>query len=115
MSITFGYSPGHLSYQRDMMIPGRILLDWDQINATRLKASNYSLTYSNKRCAFHTYKVGDKVLLIRRSLLSKLQKPTVGIFIIYRVHKNGTVRLNKGNYGETVSIRNIKPRVLQYQ
>ena len=110
VSLTMGHSPAQMVFNRDMLVPGRLLLDWEKINASRINASNTYLQSTNKKRSEHQYKIGDQVLLIHSSTIrSKLQKPSSGPFTITRVHNHGTVRLDKGRYGETVSIRNIRP------
>ena len=109
VSLTIGHSPGKLSYHRDMMVPGRLLLDWDKINSSKLEASEKSNLQTNTKWTDHQYKPGDQVLLLLTSIRSKLTQPTLGPYTITHIHLHGTLRLDRGNYGDTVSVRNIKP------
>jgi hypothetical protein len=38
-----------------------------------------------------------------------MDKPTRGPFTITKVHDNGTVTIDRGNFHETINIRRIKP------
>ena len=39
----------------------------------------------------------------------KLNQPTKGPYTITRVHKNGTVEIDRGHFLETINIRRLKP------
>ena len=58
------------------------------------------------------YVVGDKVLIVKK-LYERTAKigsaPTEGPFEITRVHTNGTVKMKRNNYYETINIRRLKP------
>eukprot|EP00957_Ditylum_brightwellii_P123132 9388161-Ditylum_brightwellii.AAC.3 len=61
----------------------------------------------------HIYKVGNKVLIVKlRDQIStdpKLSKPTESPYTINRVHRNGTVTIDRGQYEERIHIRRLKP------
>ena len=60
----------------------------------------------------HTYRVGDKVLILldQKEINGKMNQPTEGPYEIIKVNlSNGTVKIARGNYNETIHIRRLKP------
>ena len=57
----------------------------------------------------HKYRVGEKVLLEKAELISKLSAPRTGPYRITHTHTNGTVRIQRGAVNERVNIRRLMP------
>ena len=62
----------------------------------------------------HNYNVNDQILIKLDANERKGQHgignpPTRGSYTIKKVYNNGTIRITKGNYEETASIRKVKP------
>ena len=57
----------------------------------------------------HQYKVGDKVLCVKRGVRRKYSKHKSEPYRITTVHTNGTVTIAQGVKHQTISIRNIEP------
>ncbi len=92
-----------------------MLINWERIEAFHLKDAIENNANENKKRLEHTYKVGDKVLLVYKKyeLWSnpKILPSTYprGPFTITEVIANGTVKIQCGAYVDIVSIRRITP------
>ena len=104
-------SPGENTFQRDMIYNFKLRTDWEAIERKRLERAERDNVRENSKRKYHEYKVGDKVLIVRKSYerKPKLSSPTEGPFKIIKVNNNGTVTVQKAKYTETVSIRRVKP------
>ena len=104
------YTPGQLAFNRDMLMRTKVVVDWEMIKQRRLKAAQQSNTRENNSRIEHEYKVGDYVLIILRDEVTrKLEQPTEGPYRVLKVNKNGTVRILRGSFEETIHIRRLKP------
>ena len=59
----------------------------------------------------HTYNVGDKVLILldQKEINGKMDQPTEAPYGIIKVNSsNGTVKIVRGNYNDTIHIRRLK-------
>ena len=65
--------------------------------------------YENKKRIQHDYKIGDKVLLAKPGVLSKLAKPRTGPYLVQQVFSNGTINIQKGAVIQRVNIRRVSP------
>jgi len=115
--VVHGYSPGELVFQRDMLMHCKVVTDWEHVKQREWSQAKKSNDRENKSRIAHTYKVGDLVLLLRgRSDVNrKLDQPTEGPYGVVRVNKNGTIRIRRGGYQETLSIRRIRPYVREIE
>ena len=57
----------------------------------------------------HEYRVGEKVLLEKPGLISKLSAPRSGPCRITHTYTNGTVCVQRGIVNERVNIRRLTP------
>ena len=57
----------------------------------------------------HEYRVGEKVLLEKPGLVSKLSAPRTGPYGITQTYTNSTVRIQRGVINERVNIRRHTP------
>ena len=107
--------PAQLAFGCDLIFRQKVLIDWERIKAFRLKDAIENNAKENKKRLEHTYKVGDKVLLVYKKyeLRSnpKISPSTYprGPFTITEVIANGTVKIQCGAYVDIVSIRRITP------
>ena len=110
---TIPYSPGTLAFNYDMIMQTKVKVDWELIKKKRQENMLKNNIKENKSRIEHVYKVGDKVLIVKlrdqRSTDPKLSKPTEGPYTINRVHRNGTVTIDRGQYEERIHIRRLKP------
>ena len=96
------HSPGQLAFGRDMILPLKIQCDWNRI-VTRRRTKDVA-----------DYQIGDKILIILSADERRKQKKigdqvTEGPYEIKRIYRNGTVRILRGTYQETISIRRLRP------
>jgi len=65
----------------------------------------------NKNSIKHGYAVGDLVLIIldKQEHGPKLASLTEGPYKILKTYKNGTIKIQRGNYEEILSVRRLKP------
>ena len=69
-----------------------------------------STTVKNAKRIEHEYRVGEKVLLEKPGLVSKLSAPRMGPYrITNTTYTNGTVRIQRGVVNERVNIRRLTP------
>ena len=89
----------------------KIIADWTAIRDNKKKAAIMTNSRENKSRIQHVYHEGDKILLLvdSKDCASKLDSPTEGPYEVVRVYDNGTVRINRGSYEETINIRRVKP------
>ena len=55
------------------------------------------------------HKVGDKVLIVKKGIIRKVEDPNEGPYIITQVHTNATVRIQRGAIFERIHIRRLRP------
>ena len=68
----------------------------------------------NSRRIRHEYKIGDKILIFLSADERRKQKKigdqvTEGPYKIKMIYRNGTVKILRGAYEETISIRRLRP------
>ena len=63
----------------------------------------------NSKRIKHTYKVGDKILMQRAKRFKHGDREYDGPFTILEVRNNGTLRIQKKRYADTVNIRQVFP------
>jgi len=88
-----------------MIFRRAVQVDWNNIQNERQKTLKSRITKQ--------YLPGDQVLIVldpdERRSHPKMSKPTKGPYAITRIHTNGTVDINRGNFIETINIRRLKP------
>jgi hypothetical protein len=96
-----------------MLFRRAVSIDWTHVSKVRATQATASNIKENKSRLPLQYATGDKVLIIldadERRDRPKLDRPTKGPFTITNVHDNGTVKINRGRYTETINIRRVKP------
>jgi hypothetical protein len=106
-------SLGQVIFGRDMMFPTRYVVNWKLIHDKKTQKMQEDNRQENASRLAHDYKVGD-VVLIRRDgrdgdIIRKMSKPSIGPFRIMRVFTNGTVKIQRCRFQETIHIRRLIP------
>jgi hypothetical protein len=83
---------------------------WKQIGECRQHQTNRSNKHENKTRVDFDYKVGDKILIHKDSILHKAEsiwkkEP----WTITTVHMHGTIRMQCGTKSEIINIRRVTP------
>ena len=107
------YSPANLALGRDMILNQVVQVNWETIRNQREKKAAKDNLRENKTRKEFEYKKGQKCWLVKNRFerKAKLDKPAEGPFEIVQVYKNGTVKIDRNGYLETISIRRLKPWV----
>ena len=105
------YTPGQMAFHRDMITASKVHVDWDKVRRTRNANTARSTARENASRIPYRYAAVQQVLvkLDPSDRRWKLNAPFEGPFPIIRVYGNGTVRIQRGAYDETIHIRRIKP------
>jgi len=106
-------SPEGAVFNRDMIFSFRMRADWEVVERKRNQLAIVGNNRENKKRMQYEYSVGEKVLIVRKSY-ERVRKigdvPTEGPFEIVSINdKNGTVRIQRSRYIETINIRRLKP------
>ena len=106
---TTQYTPGQLVFSKDMILRTHMEADMDMVRLRRKKAAIVNNERENRRRYKHTYKPGDKVLILTQRLDPKL-KLHEGPYTVAAYNKlNGTLQIRRGNYIEPINIRLVRP------
>ena len=84
-------------------------INWALITQQKQKRINKSNSQENKKHIQHKYKVGDKVLFDRLSVLQKVASPCDGPYEIQEILVNGLVCIQKGTIMPRVNICHLQP------
>ncbi len=103
-------SPGAAIFGQDMLFDIPFIADWQKIGEHRRKLTDLNNAHENKGRIDYDYKVGQKVLLKKESILCNAEfrwhkKPR----LITSVHTNGTITVQCRNKIERINIRRVKP------
>ena len=106
---TFGVSPGALVFQRDMLLPIPVALDYEMVRERRRAVIDDNACRTNNRRYFKDYNIGDEVLL-QTFKPNKMQERARGPSRVTQVHVNGTVTIQRSaNVFDRVNIRRTRP------
>jgi hypothetical protein len=106
---TLKATPMQLVFGRDAVLNTKFEADWKYIRDRKQKLIEQNNKRENAKRTGHVYQVGNRVL-VKAKLNGKYQGDLWdGPYVIALVNNNGTVRLNRGAYQETINIRRIKP------
>ncbi len=103
-------SPGAAIFGQDILFDIPFVADWRKIWKRR-----QSLTYDgnqreNAKHIDYNYKIGDKVLVINKGILRKVESAYgKEPWTITTVHMNGTIRIQCETKTERLSIRRVEP------
>ena len=93
-----------------MLLPIQIKTDWARIRQRKQDMINVNNRKENAKRIEHENRVGEKVLLEKPGLVSKLSAPHTGPYRITHTYTNGTpVRIQCGVVNERVNIRRLTP------
>jgi hypothetical protein len=103
-------SPSAAIFRRDMLFDITFVADWRKIGERRQSLTSCGNQRKKAKCIDYDYKVGDKVLVINKSILCKAvsaygKEP----WTIFAVHTNGTIRIQCRTKTERLSIRRVEP------
>ena len=103
------YSPAQLVYNRDMILRTKIEAKVELVRQRREVAIQANNARENKRRIAHSYKVGDKVLILAKSLDPKLQLHRGPYPVMGYDKATGTLHIKRNHYVEPINIRNVRP------
>ena len=110
---TIKHSPCHLAFSQDMIFRCAVQINLDSIHNEHQKTLAASNSKEDKSRITKQYLPGNQVLIILDSdechCQPKMNKPTNGPYTITRVHTNGSVEIDRGNFTETINICHLKP------
>jgi hypothetical protein len=106
---TLQATPMQLVFGRDAVLNIKFQANWKYIKERKEKLILKNNERENKKRIAYDYAPGQKVLLKARYEGKYAGNMFDGPYVISHVNSNGTVRLNRGSFLETVNIRNIKP------
>ena len=105
-----GVAPGALVFGRDMLLNIPIITDIISITENRQLQTDLRLERENRRRSHFDYQVDGMVYIYNHFSSSDKLKPVwKGPYKILRVHSNGTLRIERGEIHERVSIWRCKP------
>ena len=107
------YSPANLALGRDMILNQTVQVNWETIRNQRERKAVQDNARENTTRKEYEYKEGQKCWIVKNRFERnrKLDKPAEGPFEIVQVYRNGTVKLNRNGYMETINIRRLKLQV----
>jgi hypothetical protein len=104
-----GFTPGQVVYNRDMIVRTPVQPDLDSIKQRRAAAVEVNNAKENRRRIQHTYKPGDKILIIAGGLDPKLKLHSGPYKVLSYDENSGTLRIQRRNYVDSINIRNVRP------
>ncbi len=103
-------SPGAAIFGHDMLFDILFVADWHKIGEWRQSLTDRGNQRENAKRIDYDYKVRDKVLLINEGILCKAESAYgKEPWTITTVHKNGTIRIQRGTKTEQLSIQRVQP------
>ncbi len=103
-------SPGAAIFGCDMLFDIPFIADWKQVGEHRQCQTDLGNKRENKTRVDHDYKVGDKILIRKDSILCKAESRWIKEpWTITTVHTNGTIRIQCGTKSERINIRRVTP------
>ena len=103
-------SPGAAIFGRDMLFDIPFVADWNQIGDYRQNQTDCSNKRENNKRVDYDYKVGDKILIRKDSILhiaESIWKKEP--WTTTTVHTNGTIRIQCGTKLERINIWRVTP------
>jgi hypothetical protein len=90
-------SPGAAIFGQDMLFDIPFMTDWHKIEGHRQSLTDQCNQHKKGKSIDYDYKVKDKVLVIKESILQKAESNYVKEpWTITTVHTNGTIRIQHG-------------------
>ncbi len=102
-------SPGAAIFGQDMLFDILFMADWHKIGEQQQLLTDRGNQQENAKWIDYNYKVNDKVLVINEGILHKAEFAySKGSWTITTVHKNGTIRIQRGTKTEQLSLRRVE-------
>ena len=106
---TYRVSPGAMVFNRDMLVPILLLINFDQLRQQRQVVIDKNARKQNLKRKFYDYHIGDQVF-IRVKDPTTLQERNEGPYVVHEVHINGTVTIWRNEIiMERINIRRLHP------
>jgi len=105
---TLQASPMQLVFGRDAILNLKFSANWQLIKENKQKLIHKNNQNENSKRIPHEYKVGDQVLVDEKPL-SKYDSKYSGPFRVCAINNNGTIKIKKNSYYDTINIRNVYP------
>ena len=105
---TLQASPMQLVFGRDAILNLKFSANWQFIKEQKQKLIHKNNQNENAKRIPHCYKVGDRVLVDEKPM-SKYDPKYSGPFRVCAVNNNGTLKIKKNAYFDTINIRNVYP------
>jgi hypothetical protein len=96
-------------FGRDAVINTKFIAYWDYIRERKQNIIHQNNIQENAKRTQHTYIVGDKVMMKRHNQTQYGGPRYEGPYAIVTVNVNGTVRIKRRKFYDTMNIRNLKP------
>ena len=106
---TLQATPMQLVFGRDANMPITHRAEWKLIKDRKQKLIDLNNKRENAKRIKYTYHVGDQVLVHRAKKSKHGDREYDGPFKILEVRNNGTLRIQKKSYADTVNIRQVFP------
>ena len=104
-----GFTPGELVFKRDMLFRTLVEADMELVKARRQKAIDRNNERENKRRLAHTYKKGDKVLILTSKLDPKLKLHQGPYEVLGYNKESGTLHISRRHYRDSINVRLVRP------
>ena len=102
-------TPSQVAFGRDAIHNVQFEANWNLIRERKQKIIRRNNQRENAKRIPHEYHVGDKVLYQVETKSKLNENPWEGPYKIVKVNTNGTVRVRKESYVDTINIRLLKP------
>jgi hypothetical protein len=103
-------SPSAAIFGQDMLLNILFVADWHKIGEQRQSLTNHGNQGKNNKHIDYDYKDGDKVLVIYEGILRKAESAYgKEPWTFTPIHRNGTIRIQRGAKTEQLSIWRVEP------
>ena len=102
-------TPGAAIFDRDMLFDITYIADWNGIGRRRQEKVNKDNDCEDLAQLPFDYAIGGKVLIRKYGILRKVEIKYEGPYTITQVHRNGTLRIQRGSVSERLNIRRLTP------
>ncbi len=103
-------SPGAAILGCNMLCDVPFLADWKLIGDNRQRRTDHNNNNKNKKRVDYDYKIGDKILISKDSILRKAESRWIKEpWTITTVHTNGTIWIQCGTKSKRINIRRVTP------
>ena len=105
------YSAGQLVFGRDMVVDEPTIANWEMIRQKTRAQQIKDNARENQSRKDHEYQKGDRIMIVTR--LSERRDKLAGSkhkgpYEVLRAYKNGTLRILRGKFEETINVKRVK-------